>query len=216
MFASAVLPSDCPKYWEIVSTFASSGEKQAQSSLTPIKAKIFIENLTFLESGVLVFDDQLALELQSFASHLGKSLGIVLISYKKKCKVCESELLVKADRPSKVVVYTDRFGTVYGTQYRKICKRFRFGCSFVQYYGYYTNGGDTIAYDDDYKSLPYFVSTRETAFETSMLEQFDVEILVGQLSYMQRSDIYNIKRGYMIKQKRKSMQQNNQGKSLYM
>ena len=66
----------------------------------------------------------------------------------------------------------------------------------MQHYGYYSKGAEDIVYNDDYKSLHYFVSTRETAFEMSLLEQFDIEILIGQLSYKQRSEIYNMKHGY--------------------
>lgn len=51
-------------------------------------------------------------------------------------------------------------------------------------------------YDDDFMSLPYFISTRETGFETSLLRRFDIEILIGQLSYNQCSDIINVQHGY--------------------
>lgn len=40
------------------------------------------------------------------------------------------------------------------------------------------------------------LSTRETAFEMSLLLQLDAEVLIGQLSYKQRAEIYNIKHGY--------------------
>ena len=39
------------------------------------------------------------------------------------------------------------------------------------------------------------MSTRETAFEMAWLHQLDA-VLIGQLSYKQRSEIYNIKHGY--------------------
>ena len=198
VFASSVIPSDCPKFWEIVSCFATQKEDtKTQASLTPEKAKTFIQNLEFLEPTAFTSHQQLAIELQSFAEPLlKKPLGVVLISSKSECKVCSSGLLVKADRPSKVVLYTDQFGTTQGTHYRKICKRFRAGCLFVQHYGYHTNGGENIVYDDNFMSLPYFISTRETGFETSLLQRFDIEILIGQLSYKQRSDIYNLQHGY--------------------
>ena len=198
VFASSVLPSDCPKFWEIVSCFATNNEDtKIQSSLTPEKAKTFIQNLQFLEPAAFTSHQQLALELQSFAGpSLTKALGVVLISPRSNCKVCNSSLLVKADRPSKIVLYTDQFGTIQGTHYRKICKRFRVGCSFVQHYGYHTNGDENLVYDSEFKLLPYFISTRETGFELSLLERFDIEILIGQLSYKQRSDIYNLQHGY--------------------
>ena len=57
-------------------------------------------------------------------------------------------------------------------------------------------GGETIHFDQDWKQLPYFISSRETAFEMSMINQFDAELLLGQVSYSQRADIYNYPLGY--------------------
>ena len=94
VFASAVLPPDCPHYWDIVSSFASSSEEKTIMSST--KPKTFIQNLQFVEPDSFVFDHQLAVELQSFTSHLGKSLGLVPIS-NNKCMLCGCGLLVKAD-----------------------------------------------------------------------------------------------------------------------
>ena len=52
-------------------------------------------------------------------------------------------------------------------------------------------GGGDVVYEDDSLSLPYFISTRETGFQTSLLQRFDIKILIGQLSYKQRSDRYD-------------------------
>ena len=38
-------------------------------------------------------------------------------------------------------------------------------------------------YDEDWATLPYFMSTRETAFTMDMLHHLDKEILIGQISY---------------------------------
>ena len=206
VFASAVLPQDTPQFWEIVSSFANSSEGGSSSStttkLTPQGAKTYIENLQYLDPDSLKSDQDLTAELQSFIGHKGIALGLVLVSPKQTCRLCGSALLVKADRPSRVTVYSDSFGTVEGTHYRKVCKRFRVGCQFVQHYGHYSKGGTDIYFDEDFKCLPYFVSTRETAFETTLLQQLDAEVLIGQLSYKQRSEIYNIKHGYDKPQKK--------------
>ena len=177
--AYAILPQDTPQFWEIVSSFASSSEGGGSSSgtttatrLTLQGAKTFIENLEYLEPDTLKSDQDLIRELQSFVGHKGIALGVVLVSLKNKCRLCGSGLLVKADRPSRITVYSDSFGTVEGTHYRKVCKRFRVGCQFVQHYGHHPKGGTDIYFDEDFKSLPYFVSTRETAFETTLLLKF--------------------------------------------
>ena len=186
-----MLPLDCPHYWDIVSSFASKSEVDSVT-LTPAKAKAFVENLKYLEPETFISENDLEKELHAFIGHKKQPLGIILLSPNNNCKICKSSLIVKADRPSRVTVYTDNYGTIGSTHYRKVCKRFRSSCPFVQHYGFYSMGGTDITYDEDFKSLPYFLSTRETAFEMAMLKKLDVEVLIGQLSYKQRSEIYNV------------------------
>ena len=50
-------------------------------------------------------------------------------------------------------------------------------------------------FDHDWHTLPYSLSTWETAFEMSLLQQLEAEVLIGQLSPKQRAEIYNIKHG---------------------
>ena len=199
VFASAVLPPDCPHYWDIVSSFASKSESDSTtqvSSLTSEKAKAFIENLKYVEPETFNSDSNLQQELHAFIGHKKQPLGIILLSPNNTCRICKSKLLVKADRSSRVTTYSDTFGTIESTHYRKVCKNFRSSCPFVQHYGFYSMGGSDIIYDEDFHTLPYFMSARETAFEMAMLKQLDAEILIGQLSYKQRSEIYNVVHGY--------------------
>lgn len=48
----------------------------------------------------------------------------------------------------------------------------------------------------------YFVSTSETAIEMSMLKKFDGELLLGQISYNQKAEIYNYCNGYPVQLKK--------------
>lgn len=119
---------------------------------------------------------------------------MILISANCTCKLCGGKLLVRSDRPSYVTLYTDTMGTVPATQFRKYCQNYRKGCTFTQHYSYHslTDDGDAnIIYDDNWADLPYFVSTSKTAFSTKLLERFDAEMLIGQVSYRQSCDIYN-------------------------
>ena len=202
IFAATALPSETPGYWEIVSSFATKLESGA-SDLTPMQAKLFFENLTYIEPEAIIPDQDLIKKLQAVVGPKTCRIGLVLISPNQTCLQCGSSLLVKADRPSIVTVYTDTFGTVSSTHYRKLCKKFRSGCHFVQHYGHYSTGGSSIYFNDNWKELTYFLSTRNTAVEMSLLAQLDAEVLVGQLSYKQRSEIYNIKHGYDKAMKKK-------------
>lgn len=192
-FASATLPKETPHYWDVVSRFATKVGKNAE--VTPQEAKTFIENVRFLDCDTLTSDQELCTELLHEVGSNGNPLGIVLLSPKQSCNLCSAPLIIKADRPSKITIYTDSMGTIDGTHFRKICKRFRSGCAFVQHYGHYSTGVQ-MYFDDDWHTLPYFLSTRETAFDMSLLQQLDAEVLIGQLSYKQRAEIYNMKHDY--------------------
>ena len=187
-FAAASLPGDTPNYWELVSSFGFS------SCLPPStdKVKILIENLKYLDEKSFDTDSQFLRELTLQEGFQGRPLGIVLISANSKCRLCGGNLLVRADRPSFPVIYTNDLGTVCATHFRKYCQNNWKGCSFTQHYGNHTNANESeVIYDKDYSELPYFMSSHMTIFETKLLCHLTAEMLLGQLSYKQRSDIYN-------------------------
>ena len=108
------------------------------------------------------------------------------------CLIIGRLLVLRSDWPSHLTLYTDSLGTVAAVHYHKYCHNWRRGCKLVQYYGYFTNGNlDGLHYNDDWNTLSYLVSSQETAFEISFLEKFDAEILIGQVLYTQKADIYN-------------------------
>ncbi len=147
-----------------------------------------------------------------------RPLGIVLISNNNKCLLCRSKLQLRKDRPATVLVYDDQMGTlpgkldlfipwwiiVYavitelfyspvhaGSHFHKYCVNAL--CGFTQYYGYYSTGGDSsdIFFVENWHTLPFFVSSRETAFSMSLVERISASILIGQQSFMQCADLYN-------------------------
>lgn len=66
-----------------------------------------------------------------------------------------------------------------------------------KHYGYYTRGDSSeVTYNDDALSLPYFMCFRKTSFSMEILKKFDMECVIGQLSYKQRAEIYNGYHGY--------------------
>lgn len=99
-------------------------------------------------------------------------------------------------------IYTDTYGILPGYDYRKFCANNKHGCKVVQHYGYYTKGPVDLHFDKDWSTYKYFVSTQETAFELQLLQRFDTELLIGQISYKQRAEIYNATHGYDSAKKR--------------
>lgn len=202
--AARFFPRTMPNYWDIVASF-SVDSKEHRNSMTSEDAHTFMENLEVMDKDAITSDFDLVQEAMS-VKRVGADdeLGVVLISNREKCTTCESRLYVRSDRVSKVTIYDDRLGTLIGTHYTKYCRKK--GCSFQQHYGYSTLGHrDEMKYDSDWSSLPYFMCTCETSISLDMLHRLDKEILIGQISYKQRSDIYNDIHGYMKKEDKRSV-----------
>ena len=109
-------------------------------------------------------------------------------------------LLVRADRPSFPVAYTEDMGTIPGTHFRKYCENQSKGCHFTQHYGFCSNDEtNAVVYDKECFKLPYFMSTYMTVFQITLLQYFTAELLIGQVSYKQKEDIYNYRHGYESK-----------------
>ena len=53
-----------------------------------------------------------------------------------------------------------------------------------------------MVYDKNCLELSYFLSTNMTAFAMGMLSTLSAEILLGQMSYRQKADMYNYVHGY--------------------
>ena len=200
VFAAKNINTSAPGYWDLVRGF---GFKYSPEKPGAKKVQTFIENLALLDQESFFGDRELLAELHQFEGYHGNPLGILLISNKETCRNCAGKLLVRGDRPSFPVVYNEDIGTVLGTHFRKYCENQSKGCHFVQHYGFYTTDGiDGIIYDDNYYTLPYFMSTSMTAFQTTILKGFTAQMLIGQLSYKQKAEIYNYCHGYESKLKK--------------
>ena len=117
-------------------------------------------------------------EIHAF-SLVGSSvpLGVVLVSRCTECHKCSGKLVIRGDRASRLVVYTEKFGTVIGTHYHKYCNQLR--CN----YGYHKFGDHSVVYyDSDWAKLEYFVSTSETAIEMRILQKFNAELATSVTS----------------------------------
>jgi hypothetical protein len=152
-----------------------------------------MENLQMLDNDAFRMDQQLLQELLVSVDKQNMPLGIILISPNTLCMKCGGNLTIRGDRYSKLALYTEAMGTVLARHYYKYCRK---GCRFSQHYGYYSVDDRKYYYNTNWAELPYFVSSQETAFELQMIQKFDVELLIGQVSYKQKAEIYNLHHGY--------------------
>ncbi len=199
-FAAVNVPDGTPNRWSIISEFAFQHSTQ-KCSITDVR--ILLENMEFLDNKAFATDSVLMRELHDVKGLKNQPLGVVLISPNTSCKICGGKLLIRADRPSSVTLYSETMGTVPATHFHKYCQNSKKGCQFIQHYGYYSKGGESESfYEDEWHTLPFFVSTCMTAFDTKFLERLDAEILIGQITYNQSCDIYNYMHKYGVSDKR--------------
>lgn len=202
LFASTYIPREFPGYWTVVTDFAKAGSSGGKM-ISPDTVKTAVENLQLLTPSAFTSDQDLTSQVHTFSPQNKQPLGLILISSQQQCRQCGGKLLTRKDRPSNVTVYTESFGTLTGTHYHKYCQSYSKGCSYRQHYGYHSEGSQSVQfYDDDWASLKYFISSSETAFEMSFLTKFDAEVLIGQMSYKQKADIYNYIHGYPVPPKK--------------
>jgi len=196
-FATRMLSVGLPNYWEITAKFSTLG--RSDYSLSGQDARIFVENLKYLNPSVFDSDFKLTKELVKLPKTDGgaERISIVLISPNETCIDCGSKLYVRADRSVQAILCDSQYGSLPALHYSRFCRKK--GCSLQQHYGYYTRGDSKeVRYNNDALQLPYFMCSRETAFSLEILKRFDMESLIGQISYKQSAEIYNSYHGYEL------------------
>ena len=119
-FAARSLPKAMPHYWETMSSIGILGK--SQYTLTAEETRLFIENVQFLNSDLLMTDAQLQIQLIDTLKPgpRGNAVpGIVLLSLIDKCMLCGHKLYVRSDRGVKAVVYDDILGTIPAIHYTR-------------------------------------------------------------------------------------------------
>ena len=74
------------------------------SSITPEQAKMFSENIQFLNATAFDTDKVLFNEILQMETAAAKPLGVPLISANNTCLLCDSKLLLRKDRPASLVI----------------------------------------------------------------------------------------------------------------
>ena len=165
LFALVHLPDDLPNRLNIAIEFATDGK--SEKPITTEQLRVFAENVNELDSEAFATDKALTKAILQYPKK--KPLGVVLISENQTCMQCGGKLLTRRDRPAPVVIYHDTMGSIPGSHYHKYCSNKK--CSFTQYFGFHTgvNSQHEVYFDENWETLPYFVSTRETAFDMKLL-----------------------------------------------
>ncbi len=125
LFSVHHLPKDMPNYWKTIKEFAGT-------DATIPEIQTAVQNMEYLYQEAFATDEEL---LQKICK---ESVGVVLMSYQKKCRSCGANLVTRGDRSRKLVLYTESSGTLPSLHFHKVCSKS--SCNFIQHYGYYSLG----------------------------------------------------------------------------
>ncbi len=114
-----------PNYWKTIKEFAGT-------DATIPEIQTAVQNMEYLYQEAFATDEEL---LQKICK---ESVGVVLMSYQKKCRSCGANLVTRGDRSRKLVLYTESSGTLPSLHFHKVCSKS--SCNFIQHYGYYSLG----------------------------------------------------------------------------
>ena len=98
VFASVYLPKDTPDYWTVFVT-----NKEGSQDILPSTVKTMVENLQLLNDKAYSTDAQMMAEIHDFSPH-GRGNPL---SCHMECHECGGRLLVRGDKASRLVVYTE-------------------------------------------------------------------------------------------------------------
>ena len=100
-FATSFYPESMPNYWEHV-TYFSTLKKEARCQLSSATTKLLMENVTEFDGDAFVADEDLVKEITAveYPGH-DAQIGVVLVSSKERCQLCDKSLYIRKDRCSK-------------------------------------------------------------------------------------------------------------------
>ena len=182
------IPRTLPDFANRLYKFATNGNEEW------LDRNMTSEQLTAMTGNLLSFyiaknEETLWAELHGSSLKDGKyGLGVVLISEKESRHSCGNVLVAKFTKAVNVIVYHKACGTFMGCRVPKVCHNKY--CQMIQHYGYYTVEANKF-YDEDWEKQEYFLSKGKMAFDMKLLHKFEVEVLIGKLSFKEKADIYN-------------------------
>ena len=131
----------------------------------------------------------------NFSISHGMPLGAVFMSGRKVCRRCNAALAIERKSHVVVVYYTEH-RTYLGLRMTKVCRK----CKIYEHYGYCTEKSQRF-YDAEFLDFEFFLSSEETAFEMSLLQQYAALLVVGALPFSTFAEAYNRQFNYYIEEK---------------
>lgn len=114
----------------------------------------------------------------------------ILCSDRDSCGKCMKRLVVEKETHAVVIYHAER-GTYLGSRLSKLCRV----CKIYERFGYYTVGGQKH-FDSNCLQLPFLLSTEDTAFDMTLLNQCKNILFVGAVAFATFSASQKRQSGY--------------------
>ena len=176
-----------PVFTTAIKRFVLGNSNSAASDLELLPNDRFVaecEGLMYLK-GVLISEKILFKELHDMSLELGQPLATVLVSSQETCRICSKALVVES-KVHPVVIYSLYRGTYLGSCITKVCRK----CKLYEHYGYWSHGKKKH-FTNESLQLEFLLSTEDTAFEFSLLQQYAHLLVLGALPFSTFAASYN-------------------------
>ena len=115
----------------------------------------------------------------------GLPMATIFITQREDCRKCGKPLQIEKNSHPVIVYHTGR-GTYMGSRFIKQCRK----CQINEHYGYWTIKGQKY-YDASTLQLPFLLSTEDTAFDMTLLNECSNLLVVGAVPFSTFSSAYN-------------------------
>lgn len=143
------------------------------------------KSLLFLNGSVAKPFKRKFVDFHDYCLDNGMPIASIFMTSRKHCRRC-NRLLIVDGKPHVVVVYHSQLGTYLGSRITKKCRN----CSLYEHYGYWTEKGERF-FDSECLTLEYILSSEETAFEMTLIEQCASLLVVGAVPFSTFAESYN-------------------------
>ena len=153
------------------------------------------QTLLYLTPDVVMSSARQFQQFHDFTLQNGLPMATILITQREDCRKCGKPLLIEKNSHPVIVYHTGR-GTYLGSRFIKQCRR----CQINEHYGYWTIKGQKY-YDASTLHRPFLLSTEDTAFDITLLNECSNLLVVGAVPFSTFSSAYNRRFGYRSQHK---------------
>ena len=143
------------------------------------------QTLLFMNPEVVMSPARQFQQFHDFTLQQGLPMATLLITERNACRICGRSLNIDKNSHPVIVYHTSR-GSCVGSRFTKQCRK----CQIHEHYGYWTLKGQKY-FDVSTLQLPFLLSTEDTAFDMTLLNECANLLVVGAVPFSTFASAYN-------------------------